>query len=78
MAKLEARKQELFSEWSERFFEVFSSSFGKFKNDLISLHLDEELLSVLNAKLDNALKSMEDCLIQINSEWMNDEEDAQV
>ena len=68
--KLAARKEELFSEWSERFFSVFSESFAKFKNALIDIHLDEEQLSLLNEKLDTALKSMGDKLAEINTEWL--------
>lgn len=71
--KLEQRKSELFSEWSEKFFEVFSNAFAKFKNDLISLHLTEEQLDNLTEKLELALKSMDDGITQINTEWMNSE-----
>ena len=71
--KLDSRKNELFSEWSERFFEIFSASFSKFKNALIDLHLDEGQLAVLTEKLNDALSSMKDGLITINNEWMNED-----
>ena len=78
--KLEQRKTELFSEWSEKFFEVFSNAFARFKNSLVELHLSEEQLSTLTDNLENALKSMNDGIEQINAEWMNEqnEEDKEV
>lgn len=72
--KLDARKTELFSEWSEKFFDIFSNAFAKFKNDLISLHLTEEQLDTLTEKLELALKSMNDGITQINADWMKEEE----
>lgn len=71
--KLAQRKEQLFSEWSERFFLIFSDSFAKFKNSLIDIHLDETQLAVLNEKLETALKSMEDKLTQINEQWLNED-----
>ena len=71
--KLVQRKQELFWEWSERFFNVFSDSFTRFKNALIDMHLSEEQLAVLTSKLELALKSMEDKLQQINDQWLNED-----
>lgn len=73
--KLESRKSELFTEWTEKFFSIFSTSFGKFKNDLVSLHLSEEQLDTLAEKLDYALKTMKDGLDAINAEWMDEEEE---
>lgn len=56
--KLSEQKQAMWSEWNEAFFTVFSEAFAKFKNELISLHLNEEQLATLNEKLDNALTIM--------------------
>ena len=75
--KLESRKSELFSEWSEKFFEIFSNSFAKFKNEIIALHLTEEQLKVLTDKLENALLSMQDGLLQINSEFIDEQEELE-
>lgn len=72
--KLESRKSELFTEWTEKFFSIFSASFGKFKNELISLHLNEEQLATLTEKLEYALKTMKDGLDAINAEWMDEDE----
>ena len=73
--KLEARKREMFSEWTEKFFGIFAMSFSKFKNELISLHLNEEQLNTLNEKLEYALKTMKDGLDAINAEWMDEDEE---
>ena len=76
--KILDRKHEIFSEWSERFFEVFSKSFSKFKNSLVELHLQDDQISKLNENLDLALKNLEDCLDEIENEYINqDLEDAE-
>ena len=46
--KIEKRRLELFEEWSQRFFQIFSKNFAKFKNTLIDLHLEEKQLKKLN------------------------------
>lgn len=71
--KIEKKKLELFEEWSERFFQIFSKNFGKFKNTLIDLHLDEKQLNKLNENLDLALENMEIGLTEILQEYMNDD-----
>ena len=74
--KIEKKKLELFEEWSERFFQIFSKNFGKFKNTLIDLHLEEKQLKKLNENLDLALENMEEGLNEILNEYINDEEDV--
>ena len=74
--KIEKKKNELFEEWSERFFQIFSKNFAKFKNTLIDLHLEEKQLKKLNENLDFALSNMEEGLSEILNEYMNDEEDV--
>ena len=74
--KIEKKKLELFEEWSGRFFQIFSKNFGKFKNTLIDLHLEEKQLNKLNENLDLALENMEEGLNEILNEYMNDEEDV--
>ena len=74
--KIDKKKNELFSEWSERFFQIFSKNFAKFKNTLIDLHLEEKQLKKLNENLDLALENMEEGLTEILNEYMNDEEDV--
>ena len=74
--KIEKKRLELFEEWSERFFQIFSKNFGKFKNTLIDLHLEEKQLKKLNENLDFALENMGTSLSDILNEYMNDEEDV--
>ena len=74
--KIDKKKNELFSEWSERFFMIFSKNFAKFKNTLIDLHLDEKQLNKLNENLDLALANLEEGLNEILNEYVNDEEDV--
>ncbi len=79
--QLEEKKQELWAEWNEAFFDTFTEAFSKFKNDLISLHLGEEQLSILTEKLENALKMMQE---KLDAMWIkfkngeNDEEDSKI
>ena len=66
--KIDKKKNELFSEWSERFFMIFSKNFAKFKNSLIELRLEEKQLKKLNENLDFALENMEEGLSDILNE----------
>ena len=72
--KIEKKRLELFEEWSERFFQIFSKNFGKFKNTLIDLHLDEKQLKKLNENLDFALENMEEGLSDILNENITDDD----
>ena len=74
--KIDKKKNELFEEWSERFFQIFSKNFAKFKNSLIELRLEEKQLKKLNENLDFALENMEEGLNEILNEYVNDEEDV--
>ena len=74
--KIEKKKNELFEEWSERFFQIFLKNFAKFKNTLIDLHLEEKQLKKLNENLDLALENMEIGLTEILNDYVNDEEDV--
>ena len=75
--KLENRKQELWAEWNEAFFETFSEAFAKFKNELISLHLNEEQLKELTEKLENALKLMKDKLDAMYTNFSKEDEEQE-
>ena len=72
--KIEKKKNELFSEWSERFFQIFSKNFAKFKNSLIELRLEEKQLKKLNENLDLALSNLEEGLNEILNENVNEED----
>ena len=69
--KIEKRKLELFEEWSEKFFMIFSKNFAKFKNTLIDLHLEEKQLNKLNENLNFALENMEEGLNEILTDYIN-------
>ena len=75
--KLEEQKERLWAEWNAEFFEVFTEAFAKYKNDLISLHLSEEQLNVLNEKLDGALKIMQDKLDAMWNRFNTEETEEQ-
>jgi len=75
--KLQARKEELWSEWNEAFFDEFSEAFAKFKNGLIELHLNDAQLKTLEEKLDAAVNSMQDRLDSMLNDFMNAEEEAE-
>ena len=72
--KIEKRRLELFEEWSERFFFIFSKNFAKFKNSLIELHLEEDKLKKLNENLEFALENMEEGLNEILNDYVNEDE----
>lgn len=73
--KLEEQKQALWSEWNTEFFETFSEAFAKTKNELISLQLNEEQITALKEKIDNAIVLMKDKLDAMYSKFMNDNEE---
>ena len=75
--KITAKKEQLFSEWSERFFMVFAKNFAKFKNSLIDLHLPKEHMDKLVENLDLALQNMESSLNEIESEYLEGEYDSE-
>ena len=64
--RLGQRKRELYYQWSQRFFECFSSCFGKLKNNIVELHLNEEQVNKFNTILDTCLKNMQ---INLNQIW---------
>ena len=72
--RLQRRKVELFNQWKEQFFECFADSFGRFKNELINLHLNEEQIATLNQSLDSCLKNMQLNLDNLWNEFNNGEE----
>ena len=75
--KLQARKEELWSEWNEAFFEEFSQAFAKFKNSLIELRLTDSQLKTLEEKLDAAVNSMQDRLDSMLTDFMAENENKE-
>lgn len=74
--RLQRRKLELYNQWSERFYEVFADNFGKMKNCLVSMHLNQQQISVFNQTLDNCLNNMQLGLSDIWLEFARGDEDA--
>lgn len=72
--KITAKKQELFNQWSEKFFIVFEKSFKKFKNSLINLHLSDSQVSILNQNLDYAISNLQKSLEDIKSNYIAEQE----
>lgn len=72
--RLERRKLELYNQWSERFFQLFADSFGKFKNELINLHLNQEQIASLQQSLDNCLNNMQLGLVDIWNQFAKQEQ----
>ena len=73
--RLQRRKLELYNQWSERFFEVFADNFGKMKNCLVSMHLNQQQISVFNQTLDNCLNNMQLSLNDIWNQFANKEDE---
>lgn len=76
--KIIAKKEQLFAEWSEKFFIVFSRSFAKFKNDLIDLHLNDMQVKKLNENLQYAIDNLEQSLSEIKDNFINEEDTEQI
>ena len=72
--KIEKQRLELFEEWSQRFFQIFSKNFAKFKNSLIELRLEEKQLKKLNENLEFALENMETSLSDILNENITEDD----
>lgn len=73
--KLQQRKKLLFSQWSERFFDSFANHFGKMKNVLVEMHLNEEQVKVFNQTLQKCLQNMQLDLNNIQSDFMQERQD---
>ena len=72
--RLQRRKVQLFNQWKQGFFECFADSFGRFKNELINLHLNQEQIAILNQSLDSCLKNMQLNLDSLWNEFNNGDE----
>ena len=76
--KLEQRKRQLFNDWSERFFNSFADHFGKLKNMIIELHLNEQQVTKFNQCLDNCLQNLQLNLNQIWDEFKQEQQNGQI
>lgn len=73
--KIITKKEQMFSEWSEKFFQVFAKSFAKFKNSLIQLQLNDVQVKKLNQNLEKAIKNMELSLSEIKTDYLSENKD---
>lgn len=71
--RLQQRKRQLFNDWSETFFESFSNHFGKLKNVLVEMHLNENQIKVFNETLDKCLQNMSLDLNKLYTEFKEEE-----
>lgn len=67
--RLQQRKKELFNDWSQSFFDSFSNHFGKLRNCLVQMHLNEQQINIFNETLDKCLQNMELDLNHIQSDF---------
>lgn len=75
--KLEQRKKALFNEWSQKFFECFSNHFGRLKNYLIELHLNEQQIKTFNQILQSSLNNLQLNLDEIWNEFNTQKQEIQ-
>ena len=73
--KLDQRKKQLFAEWSQKFFDQFSNHFGKLRNVLVELHLNEEQVAKFNQCLDNCINNLQLNLDNIWEEFNQEKEE---
>lgn len=78
--KLDQRKKLLFAQWSEKFFQQFSNHFGKLRNCIVQMHLNEAQVNKFNQTLDNCLNNLQlnldNIWNQFNQEKQNEAEEV--
>lgn len=74
--KLDFRKRQLFTEWSEKFFDVFADNFGKLRNCLINMRLNTEQMNTFNQTLDNCINNLELHLDDIWNQFQNEKNEV--
>lgn len=75
--KLQQRKKLLFEQWSMKFFDVFSDHFGKLRNCIVGLHLNEQQVQILNQTLQNCLNNLQLNLDQIWNDFNKESEEEE-
>ena len=71
--KLDQRKKLLFAEWSQKFYDQFSNHFGKLRNVLVDMHLNEQQVAKFNQTLDNCLNNLQLSLDTIWNDFTSQE-----
>ena len=75
--KLNQRKRQLYYDWSQKFFNCFAEHFGKLKNCIVQMHLNEEQVNKFNQTLDSCLNNMQLSLDNIWNDFQKEEKDEQ-
>lgn len=75
--KLNQRKRQLYYDWSQKFFNQFAEHFGKLKNVITELHLNEEQVNKFNQTLDSCLNNLQLSLDNIWNDFQKEEKDEQ-
>lgn len=71
--KLDQRKKLLFAQWSEKFYIQFADHFGKLRNIIVEMHLNEEQVAKFNQCLESCLTNLQ---LNLSNIWndFNDQE----
>ena len=72
--RLQERKRQLFNDWSEMFFESFANHFGKLKNCLVEMHLNDQQVTVFNETLEKCLQNLQLSLNEIYDQFMKEQQ----
>lgn len=72
--KLDERKKLLFAEWSQKFFNQFADKFGKLRNVLVDMHLNEQQVNKFNQTLENCLNNLQ---LSLDNIWKDFEQEKQ-
>lgn len=75
--KLNQRKRQLYYDWSQKFFNCFAEHFGKLKNCIVQMHLNEEQVNKFNQTLDSCLNNMQLSLSQIWTEFKEEKDEQE-
>lgn len=75
--KLQQRKRQMFYQWSERFFESFANHFGKLKNTIVQLHLNEEQVNKFNQILGICLDNLRLNLDEIYNDFKEQKQEKE-
>lgn len=76
--RLQQRKRQLFFEWSERFFDSFSNHFGRLKNMIIELHLNEQQVKTFNQCLQKCLQNLQLNLNEIYDQFKQEQQNENI
>ena len=76
--KLEQRKKLLFAQWSQKFFDEFSNHFGRLRNCLVNMKLNEDQVRVFNETLQSCINNLQLSLDNIWQQFTKDNQDENI